>query len=148
MSAVTPITLGFVPDPHGHLPPPPLIEAGIEAPDGIFTYVWLLDSGASRSCLPADSIEEIGVDQGELARVSVETGAGWRAALELPTDTFLHVVVGDDLRIPIAPFFLLNTDPSEESEFEDAEMILGRDFFFSFAEVAFSQAKQEVHLRL
>jgi hypothetical protein len=146
LSTITPVTLGFVPVPDGDLPPAPMIEAGIETPRGVFTYVWLLDSGANRSFLPADTIQDFGLDPGGLSTAAITTGAGPRAALRLPTDTFLYVVV-EELRIPIAPCFLLNADPSGAGEFEDAEMILGRDFFLAFAEVAFSQAKQEVHLR-
>jgi hypothetical protein len=146
LSAVSPVTLGFVPVLGGDVPPAPFIEADIETPTGLVTYIWLVDSGANRSFLPADAIAEFGLDRDSLRDARITTGAGMRAALELPADTYLFVIV-EELKVPITPYFLLNTDPEGNGEFEDGELILGRDFFLGFAEVAFSQAKQELHLR-
>jgi hypothetical protein len=146
LSAVSPVTLGFVPVPDGDVPPAPFIEVGIETPTGLVTYVWLVDSGANLSFLPADAIEEFGLDREDLTDARITTGANMRAALELPAGAHLWVAV-EGLRVPITPYFLLNTDPEGNGEFQDADPILGRDFFLGFAEVAFCQEKRELHLR-
>ena len=76
----------------------------------------------------------------------VRTAGGLRPSLELRRPDLVVVEI-ENQRIPIQPYFLLDRDDVTQEEWEEHDPVLGRDFFLGFDEIAFSQSRQEIHLR-
>jgi hypothetical protein len=146
LSTASSIRLSYVYVPDEGDPPPPVIEVDIRGPAGVAPYACLLDSGANHSAFPASSIDDFGIATDDLVATRVRTAGGLRPSLGLRRPDLVIVEI-EEQRIPIQPYFLLDRDDLIRQEWEEHDPVLGRDFFLGFEEVAFSQTRQEVHLR-